>query len=665
MSDAPSAHHILTQIIRRATALRRGAFAFAIAIALPPIARAESGDLLTVEQLKRLTLEQILNVEVTSVARRPERLLDTASAIQLITGEEIVRSGATSIPEALRLAPNLQVAQKNPHDWGISARGFNTALANKLLVMIDGRTVYTPLFSGVFWDAQDYLLADLSRIEVVSGPGATLWGANAVNGVINITSKSAKETQGGYVEFGGGTELRDFAAVRYGTVVAPNVYLRVYGKTSDRDTAVLSNGTAAPDAMTMHRGGFRLDADVRDGTTATLQGDLYKGSEYVVTSGIQRVGGGNLLGRWTRTYAPDSEIRLQLYYDRTHLVDPITNQFGTNQPLTDDLDTYDLDFQHRLPLGDRQKAIWGIGYRLSHDAVQNASNTAFLPASVTHQLFSAFGQDEIAVGRAFNLTFGSKFEHNDYTGMEVEPSVRAHWAVASNQSVWAAVSRAVRMPSRYDRDIFQPRPLPLVASGSKQFVSETLLAYEIGYRAQIGTKVTGSVSAYYNRYNDLRSFGPAPGNPRQFMFGNNLHGENHGVEASVRYSAFDGWRLRAGYTYLIDHIQAKPGTVDLFGGRNEVSDPKHQIFIGSSWDLPRNFSFDADVRWIDTLQTVNGTVPSYAELGARFAWQPNDRLEFSIVGQNLLHDHHPEFGIAIPRREEIERGVYAKVAVRF
>lgn len=327
-----------------------GGFAILAVVSLcrPAGAAIEARD--SVAFLKQLSLEELMELKVTSVSRHPEKLIDAASAIQVITGEAIRRSAASTIPEALRLASNLTVAQKNSHDWAISARGFNAALANKLLVLIDGRTVYSPLFSGVFWDVQDYLLEDIDRIEVVSGPGSTLWGANAVNGVINIVTKNARDTQGLYLDGGAGSELRDFAGVRYGTRIAPDVHLRVYGKFFDRDDTMRADGGQATNAWSMRRGGFRLDAD-GDPSTLTLQGDVYDGSEYVVTGGIQRVSGGNLLGRWTQVFSSESDMSLQLYFDRTHLRDPITNRFGTVQYLTDDLDTSDVDFQHRFRWG--------------------------------------------------------------------------------------------------------------------------------------------------------------------------------------------------------------------------------------------------------------------------------------------------------------------------
>ena len=332
------------------------------------------------DTLKKLSLEELVDVEVTSVSKHPEKLSKSASAIQVITAEEIRRSGARTIPEVLRLADNLDVAQINSHDWAISARGFNTSLANKLLVLIDGRSVYTPLFSGVFWNAQDYLLEDIERIEVISGPGGTLWGANAVNGVINIITKNAKDTQGGYLETGGGTQPNDFAGVRYGTALAPDVYLRVYGKYTDHNNEVSADGSDVADSWRMSQGGFRIDGTLSQQNAFTVQGDLYGSDVNVATGGEGNASGSNILGRWSHVGADGSETKLQMYYDRTHLNDPITNQFGVAQFLVDDLDTYDIDFQQQMKVADRHSVVWGLGYRLTRDVVDEAQNLAFLPA---------------------------------------------------------------------------------------------------------------------------------------------------------------------------------------------------------------------------------------------------------------------------------------------
>ena len=638
-----------------------------------------SEDLPAPGELKKMSVEQLMDVEVTSVLLDPEKLLEAPSAIQVVTQDDIRRSGASSIPEALRLADNLEVAQKGSDAWGISARGFNTDLANKLLVLIDGRTVYTPLFSGVFWDVQDYLLEDIDQIEVISGPGGTQWGSNAVNGVINITSKSAKDTQGLYLESGGGTQLEDFGAVRYGGTLAPNVYFRVYGKYFDRNSEVLADGADAKDSLRMGQGGFRIDADTDPQNHLTLQGDAYSGNENVTTGGDDKVSGDNILGRWTHSFSDDSNTSLQLYYDRTHLALPKpTNGFAPAGILTDDLDTYDLDFKHHIRLGSRNRIVWGFGYRLTRDVVKPAPTLAFLPANLDQDLASSFAQDEIMLRENLFFTLGTKIEHNDYTGLEVEPSARLQFNLTPKQMLWAAVSRAVRTPSRIDRDLREPTGLPApfpqsILNGSPNFVSETVIAYEVGYRAQLGTNVTTSLSTFYNDYNNVRSTTPGPAGFPNFgfplVFQNNLEGETYGLEFSTSYQMLDWWRLHGGYDLLEEHLRVKPGQVDFSDAHNETADPQNQLSLRSSMDLPQNVELDTALRWVDKLHINNGptlgTVPSYFELDARLGWSPTKRLEFSIVGQNLLHNHHAEYGFPGPTQEEIERSVYGKVVWRY
>jgi iron complex outermembrane receptor protein len=624
--------------------------------------------------LKKLSVEELMAIEVTSVSKRPEKLSETASAIQVVTGEDIRRSGASRIPEALRLADNLQVAQKGSQGWGISARGFNTELANKLLVLMDGRTVYTPLYSGVFWDVQDYLLEDIDRIEVISGPGSTLWGANAVNGVINIISKSAKDTQGLYVEGGGGSELRGFGGVRYGGTLTSNVYYRVYGKYFDRDSALLANGNNAGDSWNMGQGGFRIDAEPSSQDTLTLQSDYYSGRENLPTGGDAEVAGANVLGRWSRIFSDDSDMSLQFYHDWTHTAVPKPAFLAAPAgALVDDLHTYDLDFQHRFRLGERNQFVWGLGYRFTHDEVENAPSVVFVPAELDRDLFSGFVQDEIMLHEKLFLTLGTKLEHNDYTGYEVSPSGRLQWNVTPKHMVWGAISRAVRTPSRIDHDFQQPTGLPapfdnLFVPGTN-FTSETLIAYELGYRAQLASRVSASVSAFYNEYDDVRSSTPHPVNGFPLVFENNLEGETYGFELSANYQVLHWWRLHAGYNLLKEDIRVKPGQIDFSNGLNETADPEQQFSFRSSMDLPHNVELDAALRWVDTLHNNNGpnpgTVPSYFELDVRLAWHPTKNLELSVVGQNLLHDHHPEYGFPSPTRQEIPRSVYGKVTFRW
>lgn len=675
----------------------RIAFCLAAAMALARLYAQESAAAPSAVSYKAMSLAQLMDQDVTSVSKEPEPYLQAPAAIDVITSDEIRRSGASSLPEALRLADNLDIAQQNASNWAISSRGFNANLANKLLVLIDGRAVYTPLYGGVLWNVQDTVLEDIDRVEVISGPGGTLWGANAVNGVINVTTKSAKDTQGLYLEeAGGGTRLRDQTEVRYGTTAAPGVYMRVYGQYTDHGPEVLPSGAGAADSWNMARGGFRVDSEAVPQTALTLQGDIYDGSEYLGAVGVARQSGGNLLGRWSHSASDGSNMTLQLYYDRTHLSQPFAAS-PANPPyysgfpaaaLTDNLDTYDVDFQDHLQRGGRQELVWGLGYRFTHEVDNDLSVVRFSPPILNLNLYSGFVQDEIALCENLRLTLGTKLEHNDYTGFELEPSARLQWNLTPRQTLWAAVSRAVRTPSRYDRALEVPTGLvhppglyqfPAdYLKGSANFTSETVIAYELGYRAQIGEKVSASVSAFYNSYNNLRSTTATPTTalyifPYPVYFQNNLEGETHGIELSSTYQALPWWRFHAGYDLLEENIHARSGRTDATGGLNETADPRHQFSLRSDVDLLKTVELDAALRWVGAL-TVNsgptsgpvaGTVPSYYELDARVAWHPTDRLELSLIGQNLLHDHHQEYGFPGPTTEEIARSVYGKLAWRY
>jgi iron complex outermembrane receptor protein len=643
-------------------------------------------------ELKQLSVEDLMNVEVTSVAKEPQKLLQAPASIQVITSDDIRRSGATTLPEALRLADNLQVAQINAHDWAISARGFNANLANKLLVLIDGRAVYTPLYGGVLWNVQDYLLKDVERIEVISGPGGTLWGANAVDGVINIITKTARDTQGPYASVAAGNQLEEQAGVRYGAQLAPDVYVRVYGKYTDEAPEVSSAGANADDAWRIARGGFRLDSEASATDRLTVQGDLYTGSETVAGTFDAGLSGGNVLGRWTRTEADGASMSLQAYYDHTYLSQP----FAASPPappyysgfpaaaLTDALDTYDLDFQNHFAWGARQKLSWGLGYRATHEADHDLSVVRFTPPVLDQVLYSVFLQDEIALARSVTLTVGSKLEHNNYTGYEAEPSVRLQWQLEPTQMLWSAVSRAVRTPSRYDRDLVVPTglvnpppPFEFPAAylqGSPDFVSETLIAYEAGYRAELTPKLTGSLSVFHNNYDDLRSTAltattPLYPFPYPVYFQNHLEGYTYGAELSASYQLLEWWRLHLGYDLLREHLHTTPGETDATGATNETADPQQQVALRSSMDLPGNLTLDAALRWVDTLWINNGptggavvgTVPSYFGLNTRLAWRVSRKLELSLSGQNLLHEYHTEYGFPSPGREQIVRSVYARI----
>jgi iron complex outermembrane receptor protein len=644
---------------------------FAILLILPASAWAQSGVSSSgVDQLKQLSLDDLMNTEVTSAARHPETLLDTASAIQVISYQDIEESGATTIPQALQLADNLEIAQKDPHDWAISARGFNSNLGDKMLVLMDGRSVYSPLFSGVFWNAQDYLLEDIDRIEVISGPGGTLWGANAVNGVISVTTKSAQDTQGVYIEQGNGSGLQEFTGARYGGMIAPNVYFRVYAKYLDFEDAQMPSGADASDAWKQAQGGFRIDALPTAQNRFTLQGDIYSGDLDIASGGNARLEGDNLLGRWTDVLSNGSDIKLQVYYDRTHLSDPFgASPFAPAGLLIDDLDTYDMDFQHHIVIGSDNQFVWGVGYRFTHDDVQHdAPNFGFRPPTLNQNLFSVFAQDEIQLQKDVFFTAGAKLEHNDFTGLEWEPNLRIKWTPSATQNLWAAVSRAVRTPSRLDRDLAEPVQ-PTLIEGSNNFVSETLIAYEMGYRVQVNPRASATLSTYYNEYNDLRSLDPTPGTFIPLVYGNNLVGRTYGAEISATFQVFDWWKLHGGYDLLEEHIWVKSGKTDFYNALDETSDPKYQFSVRSTMDLPHDLSLDAALRFVDSLRVDSGgtaaTIPAYYELGVRLAWRVSKNLELSVVGQNLLHKAHPEFGVPGPGNEEIQRTIFGKAAIRF
>lgn len=607
-------------------------------------------------ELRSLSIEELMEVEVTSVSRRIERFSQTSAALTVITNEDIRRSGARSLPEALRLANSLHVARVDSRTWAISARGFNISTANKMLVMIDGRTVYTPVFSGVFWDVQDLPLDDVDRIEIIRGPGAALWGANAVNGVINIVTRSARETQGGLVTAGAGTEERGFGDVRHGGALGERTWYRVYGKYRYVDALALAAGGSAEDPLRTAQGGFRVDGDLSDRDAFTVQGDVYAGVIGELAREDTEVDGGNLLGRWSRRFSAASSMELQVYWDRSSRIVP--NQFIENRR-----DTWDLDFQHRLPVGQRHDVLWGLGYRVSSDDLDNAPQIVWEPTERTIELFSAFGQDEIAlVPDRVRLTVGSKFEVHESTGLEVQPNVRLAWTPDDRRTLWGSVSRAVRSPTRIDEDIrFLVGPVVFL-QGSRDFESETVLAYEVGYRLQPSPASSVEIAAFYNVYDNLRSQEPpANGAPVPITLANNLNAETYGAEARYNVQVAPWWRLYNSVAYIHKDLSLDPGSRDPTGGVGEGNDPDYRFTIRSFIDLPGRFELDAWLRHVDELPAP--FVPAYTELDIHLGWRMSDRLELALVGQNLLHDQHREFPTTVPK--EVQRGVYGKATWRF
>jgi iron complex outermembrane receptor protein len=608
----------------------------------------------TLSSLKQLSIDELANLEVTSVSRRPEALSRAASAIQVITQNDIRRSGATRLPEALRLASNLEVDQIDSSEWAISARGFNSGLANKLLVLIDGRTVYSPLFAGVFWDAQDVLLEDIDRIEVISGPGAALWGANAVNGVINITTKSAQDTPGLFLEGLAGDELQGAVNARYGGALTPNLRFRVYGKYSKRNSGTLSSGEGADDNWQMGQGGFRLDWTKSSADLLTLQGDLYEDRLLHRGPDPPASAGANVIGRWSHTISKDSDVKVQFYFDRTHRNIP-----GSYD---DALDTYDLDFQHRrLSSSGRHDVVWGASYRGFNDDFGPGS-LVFVPRRVLKQTAGAFVQDEIALLKdRVSLTLGTKVDHDPYTGIELQPSLRLAWTSTDKHTLWGAISRAVRTPSRLDRDYI----LPPYYAGGPDFASEELVAYEAGYRVQPRERLSLSIASYYNDYDRIRTIelGNPPA-PYPVFIGNGQLGESYGAELTADYQATEWWRIRSGYSELRVHIRPAPGTTDLSFGQTESGSSNRHVSFRSSLDITKRVQFDPAFRYVSRITNPRSLVPGYCELDLNLAWQPTNRLSLSVVGQSLLHDHHVEYG-NVGSQQEIARGLDAKITIRW
>lgn len=640
-------------------------------------------------QLLELSLEELMRIEVTLLAKKKQKLSEAAAAIYVVTQENIRRSGVTSIPEALRLVPGLQVARIDSNKWAISSRGFNDRFANKLLVLIDGRSVYTPLFSGVYWDVQDLLLEDVERIEVIRGPGGTLWGANAVNGIINIITKSAKDTQGGLVSIGGGSEEHGFSGFRYGGKMGKAFYSRLYGKYFNRDTFFHGH-----DDWRQGRLGFRTDWELDKSDTLTFQGDYYDGedgerfsipipvSPFSTTfNDDSNLSGGNLLFLWKHEFNEYSDLALQLYYDRTE------REVASFEEIRD---TFDFDFQHRSHLSARQELVWGLGYRVTTDDIHEflLSSASFIPDTRDDHLFSAFLQDEInLVKDKLSLTLGSKFEHNDYTGFEYQPRGSLAWTPSSQHTLWAAVSRAVRTPSRADVDlrfieeVFPPgtiAPLPglLTLIGNKDFDSEELLAYELGYRFQLLDTLSLDLATFYNLYDKYKTIEPGIGTTTiktsplphlliPVLIGNKMDGETYGVELTARWQVLNWWRLEGSYTFLQIQMHPDGDSNDITSVDIERENPHNQFSIRSLIDLPRNLEFDWGVRFVDNLPSQG--VESYFAMDLHLGWKPNKNLEIFLVGQNLLDNHHPEWVDFFyqPRAIEVEPSVYAKITWRF
>lgn len=639
--------------------------------------------------LSKLSLEDLMNIEVTSVSKTRQRIADAPAAVYVITQEEIRRSGMTSIPELLRMVPGMEVSRLNGSEWAVSARGFNDLYANKLLVLMDGRAIYTPLFGGVFWREQDYILDDLDRIEAVRGPGATLWGANAVNGVVNIISKSARDTQGGLVEARYGTD-EAIGAVRYGGKIDAETYYRVYAKYRTHDDFDFAGGEEAHDGFDTVRSGFRIDRYAGVESTLTVQGDVFsnRAGQNVIAPvlmpasvaylpGTFDESGGNLLGRWTHKDGPDSEFMVQAYVDRFYNAYP-------GYPV--EQNTFDIEFQHSFRLSRSQQFTWGGDYRYVNDALAPSRVIVAEPANRDAQQGSLYVQDNIAlVPERLHLFVGSKLEVNSYSGLEVEPGVRVLWTPNEHHSVWGAISHAVRTPTRADEDttdiysVVATPSLPafLTARGNVGLDSEKLTAYELGYRFEPAKRVSIDIAGFYNRYDDLITyttgdptvFEPSPG-PHLVIpirTHNVLFGETYGFELSGMARLSDALRVSASYSYFETALHSHRADVSAEHQElvTEGSAPQNQFQLRAYYDVSRNIELNGAAYYQDNLAGLG--VRAFWRVDAGITWRPTRDVEISAGIQNALDNNHPEWvnGVDLSAVTEVPRSIYAQVTWRF
>lgn len=605
------------------------------------------------DELALMSLEQLGDVVVTSVSRQEERLSNAAAAIYIISSSDITRAGARSLPEALRLAPNLQVARADARNYAITARGFNSVFANKLLVLIDGRSIYSPLTSGVYWDAQEVVMADVERIEIISGPGATIYGANAVNGVINIITKSAKDSQGGMLLAAIGSHDKT-GALRYGGRLANNGHYRAYVKSTTVDDSFNAAGRNLKTGFQRTQAGFRADWDM-NAAGLTFSGDAYQGKLGQAGTADIRIGGANLTGTYTNRLANGSDLRVLFLIDHVERKQP--NAF------IEHLNTIDFEAQHNVRIGERHRVSWGGGYRYAMERIDNANAFAFLPGDLNMHWGNLFAQDEMALGAALKATAGIKAEHNNYTGWEYLPNLRLAWTPDAARLIWASLARSVRAPSRVDRDLYAPvKPAGrYFLGGGPDFVSETAKVLELGYRAQASATFLYSLTAYYSRYDKLATL--EAGKVALLEYANLGKGTSRGLEAWGRWQLGDHWRLTGGVAIQDIVTSLYPGSRGEAGFAGlATSDPKRRYQLRSSHDLSQSQQLDLTLRYNSALKTP--AVPGYHELDAQWLWKVRPDIDIAVIGQNLLHASHGEWGGAAGR-SMYERTALLKIVKRF
>ena len=644
---------------------------------------AAGGQAQTARDLTQSSLEDLMNMQVTSVSKKEQTMSKAGAAVHVITQEDIRRSGANNIPDLLRTVPGVDVARIDANSWAISIRGFNDRYANKVLVLIDGRSVYSPVFSGVFWEGQDVPLEDIERIEVIRGPGGTVWGANAVNGVINIITKSAKDTRGGLVTAGTGSQTNADGLLQYGGDLGGKGTYRVFGKYLNVEPSASPTGGEAADGWRTSHGGFRTDWDLASSDTLTVQGDILKTTEgQTITSVFSgalplvrtfndplNLTAGNVLGRWNHTLANGSELSLQIY-------DDYLNHF--EQGFVDEQNTVDLDLQQHLAWGSRQDIVWGLGARVIDSHYGVGYGVTILPQQRLDRLFSTFIQDEVRLSNSLWLTLGSKFEHNDFTGFEVEPSAQLVWEPAHQQTIWVSAARAIRQPSTLDDGlqadvaIVPAGPTFGVVSvqGNPNIQAEEVRDFEAGYRTQLNQGLSLDVAGFGSLFRNVRStqletpyFTMVPGPPHLVLpelFVNGSPIYTYGVEFSATWAVTKHWRILPGYSLFHMNV-ADPATQTTSPGAN----PQHQVQVQSRLDLRHNLEWDNTVAYVSRLTA--GNVPAYTRVDSRIGWRVGEYLEFSVVGQNLLSPRHLEFvNTGYPASETlVDRAVFGKVTWRF
>jgi iron complex outermembrane receptor protein len=637
------------------------------------------------KDLANESLEDLMNITVTSVSKQEQKVSRTAAAIFVITAEDIRRSGATNIPDLLRMVPGVDVAQINANTWAVSARGFNGRLSNKLLVLIDGRTLYTPTFDGTFWDVVDLPLEDIERIEVIRGPGGSVWGTNAVNGVINIITKTAAETQGTMVQTASGNLDEGSGTLQYGGTLGAKTDYRIFTRYFNQDHMPGVSGPDGGDGWHMLRGGFRADSTFSAKDNLTIQGDLYSGREgqadlylaSVTSPALQTVetgvdlSGGFVQGIWNHKFSARSDTTLQFSYE----------QYKRNDALGENRGTWDIDFQNHFLWGERQNVVWGVDYRGSTSTTHGGLAVSLDPANLTTHQFSSFIQDEFAIVHdRLYVTLGTKVEHDYYSGFALMPSTSVVWTPSDHQTFWASVSRAVQIPSAIDASIRlnfagfmgaggTPTVIGLV--GNPNFKNEDLIAYEAGYRTTLTDRVSLDLAAYYNTYTDQQTTEPAAqffeDTPAPHLvvpstYENLMFGETQGLEIFANWKVLDRWTLSPGYALEQIHMHLEPDSQDTTSvDETQGSSPDHSAQLRSHLVLPRNVSWDTSLYFVDRI--LNPAIPAYTRLDTGLTWQWKKGVVFNLVGQNLLKDRHVEYAdvLGSTATTQIKRSVYAKV----